>query len=116
MRKFFLGALAALSTVGLYKLHKDGKLQIPVLKIRGTVNTVDYENRSFQLRSSLDRNILMDVSVSTDTRFMWLNPVSDVEKVAQFADIEEGEKLSVAFVKDKESGRIIAKKIVIENS
>ena len=116
MKKFFLGALAALSGIGLYKLHKDGKLHVPELKVKGTVNAVDYENRSFQLRSSLDRNILMDVSVMPDTRFMWLNPVSGMENMAQFADVSEGEKLGVSFVKNKENGKIEAKKIIIENA
>ena len=106
MKKFVLGALAALSSIGLYKLHKEGKLHVPVLKIKGTVNAVDYENRSFQIRSSLDRNILMDVSVMPDTHFMWLNPVSGMENMAQFADVSEGEKLGVSFVKNKENGKI----------
>ena len=116
MKRFILGALAALGGVGLYKLHKDGKLQIPVLKVKGTVDSVDYETRTFQLRSAMDRNILMDMSVSPATRFMWLNPGDGMENTAQFADITEGEKLNVAFSKNKDSNRLIAERIVIENA
>ena len=115
MKRFILGALAALGGVGLYKLHKDGKFHIPVLKVRGTVDAVDYEGRSFQLRSALDRNILMDIAISPETRFMWLTAVEGKENSAQFADIIEGEKLNVAFSKNKDNGRLIAERVVIEN-
>ncbi|MBR1945223.1 MAG: hypothetical protein IJ846_02885 [Alphaproteobacteria bacterium] len=115
MKRFVLGALAALGSVGLYKLHKDGKLQIPVLKVKGTVDSVDYETRTFQLRSALDRNILMEMAVAPTTKFMWLTTAEGAENTAQFADITEGEKLNVAFSKNKESGRIIAERVVIEN-
>ena len=116
MKRFILGALAALGSVGLYKLHKEGKIRVPALRVKGTVNAVDYEARTFQLRPAIDRNLLMDVSVSSDTRFMWLKPVADVENRAQFSDVREGEKLHVAFFKNKESGAIVAERVVIENS
>lgn len=116
MKRFILGALAALGSVGLYKLHKDGKIHIPVLKVKGTVNNVDYEARTFQLRSAIDRNILMDITVSPETRFMWLKPAAGSENTAQFADLTEGEKLHVAFFKDKENGSIVAERVIIENA
>ncbi|MBO4520595.1 MAG: hypothetical protein J5787_05260 [Alphaproteobacteria bacterium] len=116
MKRFILGALAALGGIGLYKLHKDGKIHYPVLKVKGTVDSVDYERRSFQLRSALDRNILMEMTVSPATRFMWLNPVGDKENMAQFADITEGEKLNVAFSKNKDNDCLIAERVVIENN
>ena len=116
MKRFILGALAALGGVGLYKLHKDGKFHYPVLKVNGTVDSIDYEARTFQLRSSLDRNILMEISVSPTTRFMWLNVAEGAENTAQFADLTEGEKLNVAFSKNKDSNRLIAERIVIENN
>lgn len=116
MKRFLLGALAALSGIGLYRMRKEGKFPVPALKVKGTVDTVDYERRTFQLRSSLNRNILMDMAVSPDTRFMWLKPVSGIENTAQFADITEGEKLHVAFSKNKEDGRFIAERVVIENA
>ena len=115
MKRFILGALAALGGVGLYKLHKDGKFHYPVLKVKGTVDSVDYEKRSFQLRSALDRNILMEMSVSPTTRFMWLTVAEGSENIAQFADIVEGEKVNVAFSKNKDSGRLIAERVIIEN-
>ena len=113
MKKFVLGVLATLGGVGLYRLHKDGKF--PVLKVKGTVDTVNYEARTFQIRSALDRNILMDIAVSPTTRFMWLKPVEGADNIAQFADITDGEKLNVAFSKNKENGRLVAERVVIEN-
>ena len=113
MKRFILGALAALGGVGLYKLHKDGKF--PVLKVKGTVDAVNYEDRTFQIRSSLDHNILMDIAVSPATRFMWLKPSEGTDNMAQFADITDGERLNVAFSKDKESGRLMAERVIIEN-
>ena len=115
MKRFILGALAALGGIGLYKMHKEGKIHIPVLKVKGTVNAVDYETRAFQIRSDFDRNILMDIAVSPTTKFMWLNAADGKEDMAQFADIADGEKLHVAFFKDKESGRMVADRVVIEN-
>ena len=116
MKRFILGALTALGGIGLYKLHKDGKIHIPVLNVRGTVNAVDYEARTFQIRSAIDRNILMDIAVSSDTRFMWLKPAAGAENTAQFADLTEGEKLHVAFFRNKENGLIVAERVVIENA
>ena len=116
MKRFVLGALAALSGIGLYKLHKEGKIHIPALKVKGTVNAVDYEARAFQIRSDFDRNILMDIAVSPTTRFMWLNGTDGKGDAAQFADIADGEKLHVSFFKDKESGRMVADRVVIENA
>ena len=116
MKRFVLGALAALSGVGLYKLHKDGKIHIPVVKVKGTVNAVDYEARSFQIRMDLDRNILADIAVSPSTRFMWMNAKEGMENTAQFADIADGERVYVAFFKNKENGRMTADRVVIENT
>lgn len=116
MKRFILGALAALGGIGLYKMQKDGKFHVPGLKVKGTVDNVDYEARSFQIRSALNRNILMDIAVSPDTGFMWLKPVAGVENTAQFADITEGEKVHVAFSKNKEDGRFIAERVIIENA
>ena len=115
MKRFVLGALAALSGIGLYKLHKDGKIHIPVLKVGGTVNTVDYEARTFQIRADFDRNILVDIAVAPATRFMWMNVKDGMENTAQFADIADGEKVHVAFFKNKDNGRMIADRVVIEN-
>ena len=61
MKKFILGALAALGGVGLYALHKEGKF--PVLKMKGTVDSVNHESNTFKIRSFLDKNILMDLSL-----------------------------------------------------
>ena len=116
MKRFVLGALTALGGIGLYKLHKDGKLQFPTLKVKGTVDTVDYEARTFHLRSALDRNILMEMAVSPTTKIMWLSTMAGKDPVAQFSDITEGEKLHVAFSKNKESGLMMAERIVIENA
>ena len=115
MKRFVLGALAALSGIGLYKLHKDGKFKIPLLKVKGTVNSVDYEAQTFQLRSALNRNILMEVGITPATRFMWLTPVNGEEKDAAFSDIVEGEKVHVAFSKNKDGGRMVAECIILEN-
>ena len=116
MKKFVLGALAALGGIGLYKMHKEGKIHIPALKVKGTVDAVDYEAKSFRIRSGFDRNILMDMAVSPTTRFMWLKETEGQENTAQFADMTEGEKVHVAFFKDKESGRMTADRVVIENA
>ena len=96
-------------------MHKDGKFHVPALKVKGTVDSVDYETRTFLIRSDLNRNILMDMVVSPDTGFMWLKPVAG-ENTAQFADIAEGEKLHVAFSKNKEDGRFTAESVIIENA
>ena len=115
MKRFILGALAALGSIGLYKLHKDGKFQYPVLKVKGTVDSVNYESRTFLLRSALNANILMEMIVSPTTKFMWLTAVDGAENTALFADVTEGGKLTVAFSKNKESGRIVAERVIIEN-
>ena len=115
MKRFVLGALAALGGVGLYKLHREGKIRIPDMRIKGTVNAVDYETRAFQIRSDFDRNVLLDIAVSPTTRFMWLNAENGKDNAAQFADVADGGKLHVAFFKDKESGRMVADRVVIEN-
>ena len=109
MKRFLLGALAALGGVGLYALHKEGKF--PHLKMKGTVDSVDRETNTFKIRSFLDKNILMDFTVSPLTKFMWLSHGS----AAQFEDVEEGQHVSVSFIKNKENGRILAERVVIEN-
>lgn len=112
MKKFVLGALAALGGVGLYKLHKEGKF--PSLKIKGTVDSINHDAQTFQLRSALDRNILMDFCVSPLTKFMRLPTAEGNQNPARFDDMVEGQRLSVSFVKNKESGRMIAERIVLE--
>ena len=116
MKRFVLGVLAALSGIGLYKLHKEGKIRIPLLKVKGSVNAVNYEAHSFQIRSDFDHNILMDIAVSPTTKFMWLNGKEGEENTAQFTDMTDGEKVHVAFFKDKKSGRMTADRVVIENA
>lgn len=113
MKKFILGALAALGGVGLYALHKEGKF--PALKIKGTVDSVNRDAHTFQIRSCLDKNILMDLSVSPLTRFMWLSHGENGMNTAAFEDLTVGQRVHVSFIKNKESGRILAERVVIEN-
>lgn len=115
MKRFILGALAALGGIGLYKLRKDG-IRFPVLKIKGNVDSVNYEAGTFRLRSALNHNIIMDMTVSQATKFMWLKPLDGADNIARFADLTDGEKLSVAFSKHKESGRFVAERVIIENA
>ena len=113
MKRFILGALAALGGIGLYKLHKDGSF--PVLKMKGTLDSVDLEKRSFQIRSALDKNVLMDFMISPLTRFMWLTHPLEGTNIASPEDMVTGQKVSVSFIKNRESGRLIAERVVIEN-
>lgn len=113
MKKFILGALAALGGVGLYALHKEGKL--PALKIKGTVDSVNRDAHTFQIRSCLDRNILMDLGVSPATRFTWLHHGENAVNAARFEDVAAGQRVHVSFVKNKESGRMLAERVVIED-
>ena len=91
MKKFILGALAALGGVGLYALHKEGKF--PALRIKGTVDSVNHETNTFQIRSCLDKNILMDLSVSPLTKFMWLSQGENAMNAATFEDVIAGRRV-----------------------
>lgn len=112
MKKYILGALAALGAVGLYKLHKEGKF--PTLKVRGKVVALDPESHTFQLEPAIDKNLLMTFTVLPITKFSWLANGQGGSNDAHFDDLIPDAKVNVTFARHFDNPRNVAEHVIIE--
>ncbi len=142
MKGFILGAFSALGLVGVCNhLHK--KCHLATLKIKGKVACVNDKKKTFYVHTFLEENISMRFFVTPATKIMFLEtPPIKKEKYrdlqdednhdegddetsddydrtndfrARFKDIVEGANVFVSFSKEAKTGKMIAKRVVVES-